>query len=138
MDILEFNRFNWTKQFNSIIVVDDGWFQINGCENTTSCCFTTLQLIDKDTKDEHRHRHSSADKEEGDQLSSRDFSFFCQPSTSGDKKAKCNSSNDVNHRDESVTILTRTHGLVTVGSRFSIDAFGLPLLSVVGLNDGYS
>ena len=74
------------------------------------------------------------DEEERDQLSSRDFSFFCQPPSSGDKKTECNASNDVNHRDESVAILTRPHGLVAIGTRFPIDALGFPLLSVVGLN----
>ena len=138
MNILEFNRFNRSKQFNGIFSVNNSGFQVNCCKDPPSCRFTALQLIDKNSEDEHRHGHSCTDQQEGYELSSCNFTFLCKPTTSRDKKSKCNTCNNVNHRNKPIPILTCTHCLVSIRTRFSVNTVGFPFLSVVCLNHGNS
>ena len=132
--ISEFNRGNAFFQFDSIFCVGNGGFQVNSCKDAACCCFTTLKLVDENSKDEHGHGHSSADQQESHELSSRDFTLTGQPATGGDKQSKGNTSNHVNHRKEAVSILAGTHGLVSIRTGFTAHTVCFPTLCIVGLN----
>ena len=136
VDVFEFHGFDDTFQGHSVFAVHDGGLKVNRSEDAASCCFTTLKLVDQNTKDEHRHRHSGADQEEGDQLSSRDFSLTRKISAGRREQSKGHTGNGVNHGNESIAVSTGSHGLVSVRTRFCRHTVCFPLLGIVCLDHG--
>ena len=134
--IVEFNGSDTAFQGNGSFLINDGWLEVNGGKHAPGGGFTTLELIDENAKDEHRHGHSRADEQEGHQLTGGDFSRAGEVSTGGHEQTKRHARNGVNHRNEAVSVFACPHGLVAVRARFCCHPVGFPVFGVVGLDHG--
>ena len=132
--LVEFHRLDTLFKCDGIGVVNDGGLEVNGGEDAPCGSLSPLELIDQDAEDEHRHRHPSADEEEGDQLSRGDFTLAGKVATGGRQQPESHARHGVDHGDESIAIGAGAHGLVPVGAGFGGDPIGLPLLCVVSLH----
>ena len=134
--IVEFNRLHPTLKCNGVLAVNDGGFEVNRRKHAPGRCLAALKLVDENAEDEHRHGHSGADKQEGNELPRGDFALAGKVASSGDQEAEGDAGNGVNHRNEAVAVFACTHGLVSIGPRFCTDTVRFPLFGVVGLDDG--
>ena len=136
VDVVELNRFDAAFKGHGVVFVHDGGFKIDGSKDAPCGGFAALELIDEDAENEHRHGHSRADEQEGDELPGGDFALAGPVPAGGRQQPEGDTCDGVNHRNESVAVGTGAHRLVPVRPGFSSNPVGFPLFSVVRLNDG--
>ena len=116
VNVVELDRLDTPFEGHSILAVNDGGFEVDRCKDPASSGFATLELIDEDTEDEHRHGHSRADEQERDQLTGGDLALARKVATGRGQQPEGHTGDGVNHRDEAVAVLAGAHRLVSVGA----------------------